>query len=198
MGNGSKYQAVVIGVSAGGWDALRVILAGISSDFPLPIMIVQHRSGDDDQSCLAELMNNHSALPVKDAEDKEQALASSVYLAPADYHLLIETDCTFSLSADDKVSCSRPSIDVLFESAAEIYGPALIGVILTGANNDGANGIKTVKEWGGLTIVQNPSTAHCPIMPESAIKVCNVDYTLDIEEIPRLLTVMLQSELDIS
>ena len=118
-----------------------------------------------------------------------------MYVAPANYHLLIENDKTFSLSVDDKVNYSRPAIDVLFKSASEAFGSALIAVILTGASSDGADGLKAIKENGGLAIVQDPKKAESEMMPRSAIEACNVDHILALEEIPILLqeTVMGQS-----
>ncbi len=183
----SNYQAIVIGASAGGMDALRVILSSMPNDFPVPVIIVQHLSPDKPDHYLAEYLNNRCNLNVKEADEKESIEAGNVYIAPAAYHLLVETDRSFSLSVNDKIRFCRPSIDVLFESAAEAYSTELIGIILTGANSDGAEGLKTIKESGGLTVVQDPETAESNSMPRSAIEACDVDHILPLNEIPGLL-----------
>jgi two-component system, chemotaxis family, protein-glutamate methylesterase/glutaminase len=128
-----------------------------------------------------------SALTVKDADEKEAIRPGFVYFAPANYHLLIETDHTFSLSIDPKVNYSRPSIDVLFESAANVYGPRLIAILLTGANNDGAKGLQLIKEKGGLVIVQDPRSAEFSFMPEAALQVVKPDFVLGLAELGRWL-----------
>lgn len=164
-------KAVVIGASAGALEALSAILPVLPSGFPVPILVVVHLPPDRD-SLLASLLDEKCALTVKEAEDKEILEAGTVYIAPPDYHMHVERDGSISLSADELVLFSRPSIDVLFESAADIYGADLAGVILTGANHDGANGLKAIADKGGVAIVQNPATAHVPIMPQSAINAC--------------------------
>ena len=181
-----NYQAVVGGVSAGGLDALKSLLAVIPKDFALALAIVQHRRPEQDDF-LAGHLSKACRLPVKEAEDKEAVIGGMVYLAPANYHLLIESDKTFSLSTDEKVNFSRPSIDVLFETAAEAYGSRLIGVILTGASRDGATGLRRIKEKDGLAIVQDPQTAEYPAMPLAALQETEVDHMLSIERIGRLL-----------
>ncbi len=178
-----KYKAVVIGVSAGGMNALPLVLFPLPSDFPVPIVIVQHISPDRRDNYLIEYLNRLVRLQVKEADEKESIDTGSVYIAPADYHLMIENDRTFSLCVDEKVQYARPSIDVLFESASEVYDSGLIGVILTGANADGAIGLKKIKENGGLAIVQDPETADSTMMPRSAIEACEVDHVLPLVEI---------------
>lgn len=181
-----NYRAVVGGVSAGGLDALKCLLQAIGQDFTPALVIVQHlhpQQGD----FLAEHLNNTCGLPVKEAAEKEAIKGGVVYLAPANYHLLIEADKTFSLSTDEKVNYSRPSIDVLFETAADTYGAELIGVILTGASRDGAAGLRRIKEKGGTTIVQDPETAEYPAMPLAALDEIRADYVLSIDRIGRLL-----------
>ncbi|MGQ9556617.1 MAG: chemotaxis protein CheB [Desulfurispora sp.] len=181
-----RYEAVVIGVSAGGLSALRLLLPALKPDFSLPVAIVQHQypSADD---FLARYLNDLCSLPVKQAEDKEEFSPGTVYIAPPDYHLLIELNRTLSLSLDPPVNYARPSIDVLFTSAADAFGPALIGVILTGASSDGSAGLQQVKHRGGLAVVQDPATAEVDYMPRSALAVTRVDYILPLEEIAALL-----------
>lgn len=180
------FEAVVIGVSAGGMSALKVLLSALPALFPLPIVIVQHIDSHSD-AYLAEYLNRVSALTVKEAEDKEIVRHGCVYLAPAGYHLLIEPDESFSLSVDEKVNYCRPAIDPLFESASDVYGASLIGIILTGANSDGARGLKTIKARGGIAIVQDPKTAISPYMPRAAIEAVPVDYIIQLEQIAPLL-----------
>ncbi|MBI3418799.1 MAG: chemotaxis protein CheB [Proteobacteria bacterium] len=180
------YRAVVMGTSAGGMQALKTILPALPESFPLPIAIVQHmqESADD---FLAEYLNGISPLTVKEAEDKEPFSPGTVYLAPAGYHLLIEADQTFSLSVDVRENYCCPAIDALFESAAEVFGEALIGVVLTGANGDGSHGLKTIKARGGFAIVQNPVTAESDYMPAAALAATPVDRVGDLEQIASLL-----------
>ena len=182
----SNYKCIVIGVSAGGMEALDRLFASIPKDFPLPIIIVQHLHKSNIGYFL-EYYNQRCALNVKEADEKEPIKPGNIYFAPAGYHLLIEDDETFTLSAAEKVNFSRPSIDILFESAAYVYGSQLIGIILTGANNDGAKGMKLVKKYGGLTIVQDPNEAEYPVMPQAAIDEVKMDYVLPIKAIIELL-----------
>jgi two-component system chemotaxis response regulator CheB len=164
----AKYQAIVIGTSAGGLRALSAILPRLPADFPAVVIIVQHRSKDQ-RFLLEELLQDKCRIRVKQADEKEKIKKGQVYIAPPDYHLLVESDMTFSLSSDPQVNYSRPSIDVLFESAAAAYGSGLVGIVLTGANSDGSNGLSTIKNSGGLTIAQLPLDAEFPSMPQSAI-----------------------------
>src|SRR5208337_4069449 len=181
------HKAVVIGVSAGGLEVLTMLLPLIPAGFPLPVIVVQHLHPLQDRSFL-EILGRSCALVVREAEEKEKALPGVVYFAPPNYHLLIESDATFYLSIDEKVNYSRPSIDVLFETAAEVFGPGLIGIILTGAGKDGAVGLRRTKEKGGTTIVQDPATAQFPIMPRAAMEETEVDHVMNIEEIARFLS----------
>jgi two-component system, chemotaxis family, protein-glutamate methylesterase/glutaminase len=180
------YQAAVVGVSAGGLVALKSLLEDLTEDFVLALVIVQHRHPQQDDY-LIEHLSRICRLPVKEAEEKEAVLNGRIYLAPANYHLLIERDRTFSLSMDEKVHFSRPAIDVLFETAAEAYGEQLIGVILTGASQDGAAGLRRIKEKGGLAIVQDPQTAEFATMPLAALNETEADHVASIGRIGRLL-----------
>jgi len=180
-----RNKVIVVGTSLGGLDALRSLLTDLPGDFPLPVVVVQHRSVESDDT-LSTLLQRHSMLPVKEVEDKEAILPGHVYLAPADYHLLLEED-TFALSTEAPVGYARPSIDVLFESAADAYGERVIGVILTGASKDGAQGAAKIKERGGLVVVQDPDTAESRIMPEAAIAAADIDQVLPLSEIAPFL-----------
>ncbi|MFN2493702.1 MAG: chemotaxis protein CheB [Pyrinomonadaceae bacterium] len=175
------FEIVVVGTSTGGLKALQVLLSGLSAGFPVPIAIVQHR-GVASESGLCEFLSQHSNLPVSEPEDKEMLLPGRAYLAPRDYHLLIENG-SFALTIDRPVAYARPSIDVLFESAADEYGERAIGVILTGANQDGTQGLKKIKLRGGLTLVEDPASAACREMPEAAIAQTEVDEILPLREI---------------
>jgi two-component system chemotaxis response regulator CheB len=180
------YELVVIGASWGGLTALERVLGGLPRDFTTPIAIAQHRSADGGSMGLAQLLSGYSPLPVVDVEDKQPIEGGRVYLAPPDYHLYLDED-GFALSCDDAVLYSRPSIDVLFESAADRYRDRLIAVVLTGANEDGAHGIAAVKRLGGYTIVQNPVEAERPEMPRAALAAIDPDKVLSLEAIPRAL-----------
>ncbi len=180
------YEAAVIGVSAGGMKALRTLFQALSNSFQLPLIIVQHEASYADDF-LAKYLSGLSSLSVKQAHDKEDIEKGSAYLAPPGYHLMIEDDQSFALSTDAPVNYARPSIDVLFETAADVYGTTLIGIILTGANDDGSRGLKYLKDIGGLAIVQNPATAEVSSMPEKAIERTQVDHILTIEEIATFL-----------
>jgi len=181
-----QYEAIVIGVSAGGMNALKTLFSLLPEDFKIPIIIVQHVSPRSENVWI-QLLNEKSHLDIKEADEKEKIEKGKVYIAPPNYHLLVEKNKTFSLSVDERVNFARPSIDVLFETAADAYQHHLIGVVLTGANNDGSKGIKRIKECGGLTIVQQPDTAESPYMPASAIATSPPDYILPLEEIIKLL-----------
>jgi two-component system, chemotaxis family, protein-glutamate methylesterase/glutaminase len=180
------YEAIVIGVSAGGLRALKTLLSFLPSDFSLPVIVVQHIGESSDGYWIEEL-NKVCALYVKEADEKEKIAKGNVYTAPPGYHLLVETDHTFSFSVDERVNYARPSVDVLFESAARAYKNKLIGIILTGSNKDGAAGMKKIKEQGGIAIVQNPITAESPEMPRAAIMATGVDYILSLEKITEVL-----------
>lgn len=181
-----KYRAIVIGASAGGMDAIKYILMPLQEEFPASILIVQHLSPHSD-GYMARHLNELCKINIKEADEKEKILPGNVYIAPSNYHLLVEKDETLSLTVDPKVNYSRPSIDVLFESAAEVYENELIGIILTGGNGDGSKGLKRIKEFGGLAIVQDPRTAEADFMPKAAIKASEVDYTLSLNKISNKL-----------
>ena len=180
------YEAIVIGVSSGGMNALKYIFSTLPFGFLIPIIVVQHVSSRSDNEWI-NILNGVSNLTIKEADEKEKIEGGNAYIAPANYHLLIEEDRTFSLTIDERVNFARPSIDVLFESAAEAYKNKLIGIVLTGSNNDGAKGIKRIKECGGLVIIQDPETAESSTMPASAIAVIQPDYILSLEKIIELL-----------
>lgn len=178
----TPFQAIVVGSSAGGIRALGRLLAPLPSDFPLPIIIVQHLHPNS-ESYLPKILSTHCALPVKQAEERETIQNSQVYIAPPNYHLLIEEDYSFSLSLEPPVRYARPSIDVMFETAVYAYHDKLIGIILTGANDDGCEGVKQIKQAGGYIIVQDPKTAEAEAMPKAAIAAATVDKILPIEEV---------------
>ena len=175
---------VVIGVSAGGLNALGVILGGLPADFPLPIVVVQHRSRDSDALC--DVLQRTTGLEVHEATDKAPTEPGCVYVAPPDYHLFIESD-GLSLSVDAPEMYSRPSIDLAFESAADSRGAGVIGVVLTGANHDGSRGLRMIAERGGVTIVQDPATAEVPVMPAAALAAVPGAIVVTLEQLPRTL-----------
>ena len=183
---GLQHRAVVLGGSAGGVEALVVILSGLPSNFGLPVLLVQHLHASDDGG-LARHLARVTRLRVIEPCDKERIEAGCVYVAPANYHMLVERSGTVALSTDEKVNWSRPSIDVLFESAALAWGESLIAIVLSGANADGAKGMQIVKAAGGLVIAQDPAEAEQPVMPQAAIDTGAVDEVLRSEEIGGLL-----------
>lgn len=176
-----EFRLIAIGCSLGGMNALVKVIGELPADFPVPIAVVQHRYRTSNES-LPAYFRRHAHLAVVDADDKQWIRPGSVYLAPANYHLLVE-EGEFSLSVDDAVAFSRPSIDVLFESAADAYREALLGVVLTGANADGARGAARIKERGGFVIVQDPETAEAKEMPRAAIAGAAVDRILPLDRI---------------
>jgi two-component system chemotaxis response regulator CheB len=181
-----SYELVTIGASWGGLHAIETVLGALPEAFPTPIAIAQHRAADAGSGALSRMLSLRSGLHVHEAGDKEPIEPGHVYLAPADYHLLVEPE-GFALSTDEAVQYSRPSIDVLFDSAADTYGDRLIAVVLTGANEDGAYGLARVKRRGGATIVQHPDTAEKRTMPEAAIAAGAADQVVPLDEIgPRL------------
>jgi len=174
--------AIVIGASAGAISALTVLLPSLPADFALPVLIVLHLPPDK-RSEVAGLFAAQCRLKVKDAEDKEPIRAGVVYFAPPDHHLLVEPDLCTSLSRDEAVLYSRPSIDVLFASAADAYGDGLLGIVLTGANSDGAEGLREVIAAGGTGVVQDPSTAEASAMPQAALDACPTAVPLSLDAI---------------
>lgn len=176
----------------GGLHAISQIVAALPSDYPVPLVIAQHRN--EESKNLVACIQQYAFLPVQEPEDKEPISPGKIYVAPAGYHLMVER-VFFELSTEGKVNYSRPSIDVLFTSAAHHFGAGTIGVILTGANQDGAEGMSTIKKRGGLTIVQQPDTAQMRIMPDAAIRACPVDMVLPLNEIgPFLATFNLNNQ----
>ncbi|RUT77953.1 chemotaxis protein CheB [Ancylomarina longa] len=183
-------KVLVIGASYGGLEALKVIIPKFPKDISLAIIVVLHIGENNNDSFIAYL-NSISKLQVKEAEEKENIKSGFVYFAPPNYHILIESGGIISLSTEAKVHHSRPSIDVLFESAAWCYKNKLIGIILTGLNQDGAEGLKQVKKYGGISIVEDPERAIASIMPLSAIYACKPDYILTIEDIAKQILKLL-------
>ncbi|MBW4580894.1 MAG: chemotaxis protein CheB [Tildeniella nuda ZEHNDER 1965/U140] len=183
------FELVVVGTSLGGLSALRVLLESLVEPFPVAIAVVQHRHKESG-NLMSRYMQQYTTLPVLEAEDKDELLPGHVYVAPADYHLLVERGY-MTLSVDEPVCFARPSIDVLFESAADAYANRAIGVILTGANRDGTNGLARIKACGGVAIVQDPATAETGIMPQAAIAATAVDAVLPLAEIAPYLVNLL-------
>lgn len=186
---------IVIGTSAGGLAALTAILGNLPVDYPFPIVVVQHRTKDQ-RELLEEILQTKCRIKIKQANEKEKIENNVVYIAPPDYHLLIENDLTFSLSSDIPVCFSRPSIDVLFESAAAVYKEKVIGIILTGANSDGSLGIKTIAQYGGITVAQDPKEAEYPTMPSSAIDTKQVKHILPLTEIYNYLMRLVKKKME--
>ena len=169
-----KFRALVIGASAGGVEALNHIFSSLPPNFYLPIVAVLHLSPSS--KFIPSAFHVPVGLVVKEAEEKEHLTAGTIYFAPPNYHLLVESDETLGLSNEELVHFARPSIDVTFLSISDVFQEELIGVILTGANDDGAEGLKVIKERGGLTIVQDPSTARAKLMPQSALDLMKPDF----------------------
>jgi two-component system chemotaxis response regulator CheB len=186
MAHNTMYEAIVIGVSSGGMNAMKTMFSRLPADFTIPIVIVQHIGARSENHWIS-LLNKTSHLHIKEADEKELIVGGNVYIAPANYHLLIEKNKTFSLTIDERVNFARPAIDVLFESAADAYGNSLIGIVLTGSNNDGTAGIKRIHAFGGLTLIQDPQTAESPYMPASAMGAIKADYILSLPDIIGLL-----------
>ena len=178
-------EAVVIGASAGGVEVLSMLLSALPASCRLSLIIVMHIPRER-PSLLPEVFGSRCALPVKEAEDKEPIQPGTVYFAPPDYHLLVDRGPAFALSTDEPVHFSRPSIDVLFDSAADVYGERLIGVILTGANQDGAEGLAAIGHAGGRTVVQDPVSAAVAYLPEAALKQGPVDFVLSLPQLREL------------
>ncbi|HEY1403265.1 MAG TPA: chemotaxis protein CheB [Pyrinomonadaceae bacterium] len=185
------FEIVVVGTSYGGLSALQIVLPALARDFPLPVVVVQHRGKDSDNLC--EFLQRHSALPLSEPNDKEAIAPGRVYLAPRDYHLMIERN-GFALSTEAPVAYARPSVNVLFESAADIYQERIVGVILTGANTDGARGLAKIKAYGGLCVVEDPQGAESRGMPQAAVAATPVDAILPLPEIAPYLNQLCQHE----
>lgn len=180
------YSVVAVGTSWGGLSAMTKLLGGLPQDFPIPIVIVQHR-GKDSNELLSQLLQDSTDLTVCEIEDKDALSPGRVHVAPANYHVMLEPGYA-SLTIEEPVRYSRPSIDVMFDSAAATYGPTAIGVVLTGANEDGARGLAHIIERGGRALVQDPKTAEIPIMPNAAIKAAPTAEVLPLDRLaPRLI-----------
>jgi two-component system chemotaxis response regulator CheB len=186
MREGAGIGAIVIGASAGGVDALSVLLPALPPGATAAVFVVLHLPRDR-PSVLADIFAPKCRLPVREAADKDVIERGTLYFAPPDYHLLIERGGTLALSSDEPVHHSRPSIDVLFESAADVYGPRLLGVVLTGGSADGADGLDAVRRAGGVTVVQDPEEAYARYMVEAALKKGPVDHLLPLAGIADLL-----------
>ncbi|MDG0855541.1 chemotaxis protein CheB [Roseateles puraquae] len=179
-------ELVVIGASAGGVSALLTLLSPLPAGFRLPIVALLHLLPRR-ESRLCSVLSHALTLPVREPVDKEAIQPGCVYVGSPDYHLLVELDRSFSYSGEPPVSFARPSIDVLMTSAADAYGPAAVGVLLTGANADGAEGMAAIRARGGITLVQDPADAEVPTMPEAAIARCRPDHILPLNDMPQML-----------
>lgn len=193
MSKSRQYRAVVIGVSAGGLAALEKILPVLKGTFSLPVLVVQHLSPTS-ENYLPIHFSHRCSLEVKEAEDKEPIEGGVIYFAPPNYHLLVECNRFVALSTEERVNFSRPSIDVLFETAAEAYQNELVGIVLTGANSDGAVGMTKIKQLGGLAVVQSPETAESDAMPKATIDAVEVDHILPLNEIGHFLNILCETE----
>lgn len=178
----SNCKVVIIGGSAGSLNALMQILPEIDKLNDFALVIVLHRKSTDDQT-LEDLIAFKASVAVKPLEDKVPLKSGFIYVAPSNYHLLFEKNETLSLDTSEKVNYSRPSIDVSFESAAEVYGESLVGILLSGSNTDGTYGLKAIKASGGAIVVQNPESADMPFMPNNAIQNTTPDFVLNNEEL---------------
>jgi two-component system chemotaxis response regulator CheB len=176
----ARLSMIAVGASWGGLKALRAIAHGLPAHFPVPVTFVQHRSKDS--AALRDLLQDCASLIVCEVEDKQPIMKGYIYLAPPDYHLLVDGD-VFSLTVDEPVRFSRPSIDVFFESVAERFGPNAAGVVLTGANDDGALGLRRIAALGGVPIVQDPRTAESPIMPRAALRAVPTARSLSLDRL---------------
>jgi two-component system chemotaxis response regulator CheB len=181
-----RIEAIVIGASAGGVEALGLILPALPAKFRPALLIVLHLPRER-PSLLVEIYERRCALPIREADDKEPIEPGTVYFAPPDYHMLVERNRQIALSTEEPVHYSRPSVDVLFESAADVYGERLLGVILTGANEDGAAGLHAIHRAGGVTVVQQPDSAKVPLMVVSALQRNPADFVLSLPQIAELL-----------
>jgi two-component system chemotaxis response regulator CheB len=180
------YELVCIGASWGGLQAVGQVLSDFPEEIDLPIVIAQHRHPDSQERTLGELLQLQIDRPVQDVEDKMAIEPRQVYVTPPDYHVLIQRG-SFALSLDERVQYARPSIDVMFESAADAYGAGVIGIILTGANEDGARGLARIKRQGGVALIQDPAGAIRRTMPDAAIAATVADAVLPLEEIGKFV-----------
>jgi len=180
--NRAPIKAVVIGGSAGALQALFAILRDLPENYALPILITVHLPPER-KSIFAEILQSKCQITVREAQDKESVSIGTAYIAPPDYHLLVEKEGTLALSSDEPVLHSRPAIDVLFESAADAYGPSVVGIVLSGANADGAKGLKSIENAGGVTIVEDPGTAYASAMPQAALDTCSEAFVFSLDQL---------------
>jgi len=184
-----QCKAFIIGGSAGSLDVLLKVLPKVDVEIGFPIIIVVHRKHGSD-SLLPSLLSSRTGLHVKEVDEKEKIMAGTIYIAPSDYHLLIEQDETFSLDYSEKINYSRPAIDATFQTAAEVYQRKLVCLLLSGSNADGVNGLKSVKAWGGTVLIQDPDSAQVPYMPEQAKLNVEIDRILDVEDIAEFINLL--------
>ncbi|TCC86289.1 chemotaxis protein CheB [Pedobacter hiemivivus] len=185
----TKCKAFIIGGSAGSLEVLLKVLPNVRTDIPFPIIIVIHRKHGVD-SLLPALLSTRTELKVKEVDEKEEIMAGTVYIAPSDYHLLIEQNETFSLDYSEKINYSRPAIDATFQTAAEAYKTKLACLLLSGSNSDGVNGLKYVKSWGGTTLIQDPDSAQVAYMPAQAQLNVAIDQVLTIEDMAAFINLL--------
>lgn len=185
----SKCDAFIIGGSAGSLEVLLKVLPLVRPDLSFPIVIVIHRKHGAD-SLLPDLLSARTSLRVKEVEEKEEMLPGTVYVAPSDYHTLIELDHSFSLDYSEKINFSRPAIDATFQTAAEVFQKKLVCLLLSGSNADGVMGLKSVKEWGGVAAIQDPETAQVAYMPAEAKKQVELDHILRIEDMAEFINLL--------
>jgi len=181
-----NVQLLLIGGSAGSLEVILEVLPNLPTNLSIPVVIILHRKNFNDL-LLIDLLSIKLSLPVKEAEEKEMIRPGIVYIAPADYHLLVEKDKTFSLDDSERVNYSRPSIDVTFESAADVYGPTILALLLSGASADGTEGLKAVKQNGGVCVVQDPAWAEVGYMPQQAIRHVAIDKVVNNNELKELV-----------
>jgi two-component system, chemotaxis family, protein-glutamate methylesterase/glutaminase len=182
----NDIKLIAIGGSAGSLHIVLDLVTAIPCGFPAPLLLVLHRNGLFESS-LEELLSSRTSLQIREVEEKDPIAPGTIYICPADYHVLIEKDHSFSLDYSERVNYSRPSIDVSFKSAADAYGKELLCLLLSGGNADGAEGLEYVKEKGGVTVVQDPLTAEVPFMPQCAINRTKIDFILPPSRMPALL-----------
>ena len=186
-------EALIIGGSAGSLEVLLKVLPDLDTDLAFPVLIVIHRKNGAD-SLLPELLSGRTRLTVKEAEEKELLLPGVIYIAPSDYHVLVEMDHTLSLDYSEKINYSRPAIDASFQTAAEVYQDRLACILLSGSNADGVDGLKYVKDWGGMVVIQNPDNAQVAYMPNQAKSQVKIDHILNAEDMAEFINLLSQSK----
>ncbi|WP_432714188.1 chemotaxis protein CheB [Pedobacter sp.] len=186
-------EALIIGGSAGSLNVLLKVLPSLNAQLSFPVVIVIHRKKGTD-SLLPELLSGRTQLIVKEAQEKEELLPGTVYVAPSDYHLLLERNRTFSLDFSEKVNFSRPAIDLTFQTAAEVYKDKLVCLLLSGSNSDGVNGLKTALEWGGRVLIQNPEDAQVAFMPQQAMLQVKTDFILNAEDMAEFINLLSKTQ----